>query len=384
MIQESPGPPDPESERASLVHREFLQLGVLIAIAVLAFLGTRAFAIHTATRNTADARESYARGQDRLAAGEVDLAVDAFRHALALNRSERQYALALSDALISRRDYDSARSLLLAWRAGAPEDPVINLHLARLAATRQDVTEALRFYNNVLYAPVDGEGDAARPALRVELAQFLLAQHQAPRAVSELLVAEDRAASPEFHLTLARLFAEAGETGRALEHYEAVLGTERNNALALAGAGNASFHLRNYAEAERYFDRARPLGAPLGDEAEITSLVLGDDPLAARLSSSERRRRLQSLLVYAADRLAACSGTAAPAPADAAPAADDAITSRLERFTTTASKGRLDAETLESGMGLVSEAVDTARRVCPPTARDRAIALILERHGLSA
>ena len=42
-------------------------------------------------------------------------------------------------------------------RESEPEDREINLQLARLAASRQDVTEALRFYHNALYAPWPNE-----------------------------------------------------------------------------------------------------------------------------------------------------------------------------------------------------------------------------------
>jgi tetratricopeptide (TPR) repeat protein len=100
-----------------------------------------------------DAVEWYRRGLGQLDAGHAEDAIDSFRRATVKYRDEKRYALALARALASTRQYEAARRALLALREAAPEDPDINLQLARLAADRQDVTEAIRYYHHALYAP---------------------------------------------------------------------------------------------------------------------------------------------------------------------------------------------------------------------------------------
>src|SRR5258706_5755680 len=126
------------AERAALIHREMLQLGVLLAAAVAAFFLTRAVAANNRDVSVRDAAEWFRRGQQEVEAGRIDDAIDAFRRATVRNRSEKQYVLALARALALKRDNKGARSALLTLRESAPEDPDINLELARLAAARQD------------------------------------------------------------------------------------------------------------------------------------------------------------------------------------------------------------------------------------------------------
>ena len=149
--------PRDAAERSALIHREMVQLGVLILVATAAFLLTRAVAASNRDMSLRDAAEWYRRGQQRSTAGGVDDAIDSFRRATVRDRDEKRYVLALARALALKRDDDAARGVLLTLRESAPEDPDINLQLARLAAARQDVTEALRFYHNALYAPWPAE-----------------------------------------------------------------------------------------------------------------------------------------------------------------------------------------------------------------------------------
>ena len=75
------------AERAALIHREILQLGVLIAIGIAGFLLTRAVAASNRAMNISDAAEWYQRGAHALQAGQVDDAIDAFRRARVRNRT---------------------------------------------------------------------------------------------------------------------------------------------------------------------------------------------------------------------------------------------------------------------------------------------------------
>src|ERR1700688_221378 len=105
---------DSADERSNLIHREMLQLMLLIAIAVAAFFVTRAIAANNRDMNLRDAAEWYQRGLRQLDTGDAGSAIDSFRRATVKHRGETRYVLALARALASTRQYESARSALLA------------------------------------------------------------------------------------------------------------------------------------------------------------------------------------------------------------------------------------------------------------------------------
>lgn len=199
--------------RSALVHREVIQLVLLIVVAVAAFWVTRAVAASNRGMSLSDAAAWFERGQREMSAGHLDLAVDALRRATVRNRTDRRYLLALAHALALTGDADAARRELLALREAAPEDADINLELARLAAGRDDATEAVRFYHNALYAPWASEASEARRRVRLELVRFLLTHRQPARATAELVaLSTDLPDDVSHHLELARLFEQAATT----------------------------------------------------------------------------------------------------------------------------------------------------------------------------
>jgi len=252
-------PPRETVEQRNVIHREITQLGILIVGAVLAFLFTRAVAANNREANLRDAGEWYARGERALAAARLDDAVDAFRRATVRNRLDRRYMLALARALEARHDEDAARSVLLTLRESAPEDPEINLQLARLAAARHDVTETVRFYHYALYAPWPSADPDARRRSRLELVRFLLENDQRSQAVSELVATTaDLPNTVEAHLETGRLFVAAGDDGHALDQFQRALRLAPRNQEALAGAAEAAAQLGNDRLAETYRRRLPP------------------------------------------------------------------------------------------------------------------------------
>jgi tetratricopeptide (TPR) repeat protein len=326
-----------------------------------------------------DAAEWFRQGQDALAAGRIDSAIDAFRRATVRNRTEKDYVLALARALALDHDDDAARAALMTLREAAPEDPDINLQLARLAVHRQDSTEALRFYHNALYAPWPAELGDERRGVRLELVRFLLAHHQMGRALSELLAVSDLPDRVGPHLEVGDLFAEVGEYGHALDQYERTLRLDPADGRALAGAGQSAFHLGQYALAQTYLSRAPNLD-DVQTTRETVELVMTNDPLANRLGSAERRRRLTADLDYARRRLAECVAQRANG---AATSDETALRGEAEDFSGTLKpSGILDADLLEMGMDLVSRIAGHVVQSCAsPAPLDRAMVLIGRQHG---
>jgi len=112
----------PKTAVLNLVHRETILLVVLCAIAVVAYFGTRAVAQANRRLNIADAARWYAAGEAHARAAQPQRAAAAFRRAIALDPSRREYRLALADALTGSHDDEAARFVLQQLRDLDPDD----------------------------------------------------------------------------------------------------------------------------------------------------------------------------------------------------------------------------------------------------------------------
>ena len=386
MVVSAGHPPrDPgDHHPLSFIHREILQLGVLILAAVAAFLLTRAVAASNRDMSLRDAVEWYRRGQQAVGTGRVDDAIDAFRRATVRDRDDRRYVLALAQALALKRDDEGARSVLLTLREAAPEDPDINLQLARLAAASSNATEALRFYRNALYAPWPTEQVAARRSLRVELIRFLLAQGRTGPALSELLaLSTDLPDDAATRFEVAQLFAQAGDNRHALEQFQRTLELAPQTRGALAGAGQAAFQLGDYALARTYLRQAPDEPNEVRTTRDVVDLVLSSDPLAVHLGSAERRRRLMADFSYAQERLRTCLEEHAERAGGDSTSEESALESEAQAFEDQWQRSAiLEQDTVETGADLIDRIERQVTGRCGvPTAFDRALLLIGRQHG---
>jgi thioredoxin-like negative regulator of GroEL len=362
--------------RTQLVHRETFQLCGLIALAVAAFLVTRVIAMSNREMTLRDAAEWFRRGQLALQSGDVDTAVDSLSRGTVRDRDDKGYVLALARALMLKKDHDGARSILMTLRESEPEDREVNLQLARLAAARQDVTEALRFYHNAIYAPWPNEMVEARRGVRLELARFLLSHRQTGRALSELLaLTADMPDEITLHLQVAQLFADAGDEAHALDQFTQALRRDPDNRAAIAGAGLASFQLGDYATARLLLGRIAD-----ADDVHairtVAELVLSRDPLATRLGSPARRQRLAADVADVRQRLQACIDNGNQRT-EAATLLDETAAFDEELTRTSA----LDQDVVETGVDLIDRVEDEIGQRCgTPTPIDQALAIVGRKH----
>ena len=295
-------------ERAALVHREIFQLGALIALAIAAFVLTRAIAISNREMTLRDAAEWFRRGEEAMQAGHVDEAIDALRRATVRNRDDRRYVLGLAEALARKQDQEGARSVLMTLRESEPEDREINLQLARLAASRQDVTEAARFYHNALYAPWPNEMLGARRASQNSSwsgsCSIMNRPHgRQPNCWRWLPTCRTRL---RFTWKWRSCSPTRATNAHALDQFQRALRQDPGNRAAIAGAGLAAFSLGDYAGARSFLQRLPP-DADVGRATRVlTDLVLSRDPLAARIGATERRRRLVADVGYVSERIQTC------------------------------------------------------------------------------
>jgi Flp pilus assembly protein TadD len=345
-----------------------VQITALAIAAALAFWVTTAAHAYARQQNLHDADQWYRRGEQALMAGDHAGAVDALRRAVARNRADRKYALALAHAFVTANDPDAAERVLLSLRDTTPEDVDVNLALARLNAARGAAEDAVRYFRNALYAPAAAADVELRRSTRLELIRYLLASDDRGRASVELLAAaNDSPNDPTSALELGRLFINAGDDRRALDQFQIALRGAPQNADALTAAGAAAFRLARYQDAQRYLAAAPPTEANRKLLAAATG-VLTLDPSAPRLSTNERRTRLLSGLDAVESRLMTC-----------APTVDTSAELReLRMFSADLRRrARVDSETIDHGMDLIGRGEHAAAACREESPTDRALVLIV-------
>ena len=293
-------------QRSAILVLLVLSLGAVFAFAAVNHLAKRFYA-----NEEARGRRLYAQAQADLNAGESDRAIDELRAALSCDRSNPQYQLSLGRALRDTGQLDEAQSYLESLWERSPEDGTINLALARVAAKRGSVEDALRYYHNAMYGVWTSDADVNRRKARVELIQFLVQKNALEQARSELLaLAVFLPPDPGLTLQTADLLARAQDYPDALKEYEKVLHLDRGNAAAMAGAGQAAYRAGYYRTALRYLQMAVNANAPNADLRSMlasSKLVLEADPFARRISDAERNRRISAAFGSAGERLKACA-----------------------------------------------------------------------------
>ncbi len=283
-------------------------------------------------------RRLYAQGLAAANAGRYDEAIAAFHAALTCDPTNSQYQLSLARALRDSNDprrLEEAESYLLALWQRAPQDAAVNLALARVAAHRSAIEDAIRYYHNAMYGVWNSDPDANRTNARIELIQFLLKKNALPNAEAELMaLTTSLPPDPVAHLQAAQLFVQAQDYAGALQQYREVLHYDPSNAEALAGAGEAAYLAGDYSTAQRYLQAAlnqNPQDANAHQLLATADLIARNNPFRSHISDVERNRRITTAFDQAGKRLAECaqqtgidlnaaSSTAAPSSVSPLPA----------------------------------------------------------------
>ncbi len=322
-------------------RREALILFTLLAVTVSALAGVNALVRRFDSWQNTLARRMNQRGQIALQAGQPALAINFFRSALAFNRDYSEALLNLAESLIAENRLDEAETYLRTLWERKPEDGTINLELARLAARRHKVTDALRYYHNAVYGIWTNDPVQNRIAARFEVINFLLQQNAVTQAESELIAMESGLPpDSQLHTKVAQFFLSIGDNRSAENEFLQALKLDRNNATAAAGAGRAAFNLGHYRTAILYLDAAlakAPQDQPTQDMLDTARLVLENDPFLRNLSALERDERILKSYGVATNRLDACltakgaNATPPPSGAEAAPPANSALQNLVTR-----------------------------------------------------
>jgi cytochrome c-type biogenesis protein CcmH/NrfG len=286
-----------------------LTLGAAVGFAAVSHLVTR-YNLNQQARG----RKLYAAGMNAIGASDYNDAIEMFRAALTCDPANSQYQLSLARALRDSNDprrLDEAESYLIALWQRTPQDAAVNLALARVAAHRGSIEDAIRYYHNAMYGVWNSDSDANRNKARIELIEFLLKKNALAQADSELIaLAASLPRDPSAHLQAAQLFMQAQDYGGALGQYRTVLHLESNNAGALAGAGEAAYLAANYNLAQTYLRSAvvaNHADANARSLLALTELVLRSNPFHSHISDAERNRRIIADFAQAEKRLTECA-----------------------------------------------------------------------------
>ncbi len=287
---------------------------ILTAAAAIAFAGVGHLVARYNANQQSRGRKLYEQGLTAAADGQYDKAIAAFRAALTCDPNSPQYQLSLARALRDSNDprrLEEAESYLLALWQRTPQDGAVNLALARVAAHKGNIDDAIRYYHNTMYGVWSTNYDANRTKARIELIQFLMKQGARNKAESELLaLASLLPPNPAAHLQVAELFAQNQDWAGALAQCREVLHTEPSSGAALACAGEAAYRMGNYALAQRYLQGAvsvNPQDKQSREMLDTSDLILRTNPFRSHISDAERNRRIAAAFAQAEKRLSECA-----------------------------------------------------------------------------
>lgn len=267
-----------------LLLRDSLTFLVLTLITGALFLVTL-FLFRSFTSHRAELAVRWSgRGRDALHAGKPQEAIVALRTGLSYAPGTRSYQLLLAQALEQAGRTDEASNYFMSLWTTQPGDGFINLELARLAAKKKDPQNAIKYYRASIYGTWEGDGVVRRREVRLELARYLIAQHDSNAARIELLIAAGNSPSdPHLNLTLADMLAQTGDLTDAFTHYKKTLGSAPKNQAALEGAGRAAYGLGNFTVAHSLLERAlEAKSSPLAKRENVSG------ELATMLDNSKR------------------------------------------------------------------------------------------------
>jgi len=291
--------------------RESVILALLSVLAVTFFLAVTALSHVYQAQQESLGNRWFSRGAADLKARQFESAVAEFRTALLYSRDNYSYQLNLAEALIGRKRTSEAYAYLINLWEREPENGLVNLELARIAAQKGQTEQALRYYHNAIYAPWPDDQQVERRDTSLELVEFLLSINAKAQAQSELIaLAANLADDPSQQARVGDLFVQAQDYEHALAEYRLSLRSERHNRAALAGAGRAAFELGRYPLAQRYLEgavAANPSDSQSAARLKTTDLVLEMDPFRRQLSVARRNRMVMDAFAAAGQRLKSCS-----------------------------------------------------------------------------
>ncbi|HEX6824127.1 MAG TPA: tetratricopeptide repeat protein [Candidatus Sulfotelmatobacter sp.] len=360
-VQEQKASPQRLSRVRLYVRQRPVMLVLLTALTVAFFVFVAALSRAYKDQQTALGNRWFERGIADMSGKRYQAAVKDFRAALLYSRDNYTYQLNLAEALLGMNRRAEASAYLLNLWDRQPEDGLVNLELARIAAQKGQMQQAVRYYHDAVYAVWPSQQERQRREVRLELIGLLLQSNAKGQAQAELIGLSENADEDPVQLSLlGDLFMRADDYEHALAEYRSSLKADAHNAKTLAGAGYAAYELQQYSLAEHYLQDAIKRDPNDKDSAErlkTTEMVLRMDPYQRQISQSERVRLVIEAFTTAGERLQRC----------AVPSGDGAGRGVVQGGTLSdewsALKPQITQRGLQRNAGLADEAMDLVFRI---------------------
>jgi tetratricopeptide (TPR) repeat protein len=374
--------------RRRLIFRDTLTFFGLVLVTIVLFAITlflfRSFMAH---REELAERWSE-RGRVALNAGRPEEAIVALRTALSYAPDERSYELLLAQALGDAGHVDESYNYFLGLWETQPGDGFIDLRLARLAAKKNDVQTAVNYYRASIYGTWEGDGTLRRREVRLELARYLMAHHEASAARTELLIAGGN--DPDdvpVTLVLANMLEQTGSPKDALNYYQKVLTQQPTNETALLAAGRLAYEDGDFEEAHRLLERAvREDGADGTNRGEVpanvktmldeSSRIVSLMP-SKRLSPKERVERILRAREMAKKRFDSCNSQVSAASGLSSPLQNLGARWTSKESSINGAALLKDSAEQDATVQLIFDTELQASQICGAPAGDDALLLLL-------
>ncbi|MEO7085307.1 MAG: tetratricopeptide repeat protein [Gemmatimonadaceae bacterium] len=306
-------------------------VGVIVAILLLLGLDLSIASIDR-RESTAHAESEYSAGRALLVAGHPEEAISRFGAAVAIDRKNVNYALALGEAYLEAGNTSDAEATVSAVLQRNENDGAVNLTMAEIMKRESKWVEAEAFYHRANFGRWGADSVAQRARARFELID-LLSQHGSPRELlAELLPFEETSPDSIMPRTrLGQLFIVAGAPSRAVGVFREVLRQDPHNAAAHAGLGQAALALGNFRTARADLAEAarlEPGDTTIANSLAVADTVLSLDPTAVGIDGKARIARSRELLARTIATVSACPESSPTAALDAANAALSVVPGR--------------------------------------------------------
>ncbi len=308
MNSSEPSPSTPVHVGQSRERVLILSLAILAGLFVVTAFLARQY--HRSIHHLGD--DWYAKGESSLKSRDAAAAIQDYRNALVYKPGDPTFEFHLAQALARSGRDELARSYFLTLLSASPGSGKLNLALARIAAQENSPASAVRYYHNAIYGVWEENPLSMRWQVRRELCQYLLDLGAVQEAQPDVIALAQEVSRSDYarQKITADLLLRAALWNRALDMYRSVLLADSRDHDALAGAGQAAFHLGRYGPARNYFDRLpreRREAPEIAGMAGLSSLIEEMNPLLPGLPASEQRKRADAILGVATARLENCA-----------------------------------------------------------------------------
>jgi tetratricopeptide (TPR) repeat protein len=389
--------PEPEGDTQAAVgdkqnFRRYLRqepviLALLSGLAVIFFVAVTALSHLYQAQQEFLGNRWFMRGTTDLKQRHFDAAVTEFRSALLYSRDSYAYQLNLAESLIGLKRTGEAYAYFINLWDREPENGLVNLELARIAAQKSETEPALRYYHNAIYATWPGDEQVQRRETRLELIGYLLNINAKAHAQAELIaLAANLEDDPSQQARVGDLFVQTQDYEHALAEYRLSLKAQPHDPAALAGAGLAAFQLGRYNIAERYLQAAvsaNPNDAQSAARLKTAALIMQMDPFQRQISVAQRDRIVLEAFAAAGQRLESCSAAGAAKGPATIPVAQPALSEEWAKMKPQITEPglRRDPDLVNTAMELVFSIERQTSNACGAASEtDAALLLIAKLH----